>query len=726
MSLRRRVLPAIHNGVSQQPPILRSSDQTEDELNTWAIMAEGIGKRPPTEHLAVLSGVNLTNSFVHHINRDTTERYIVVITQTGIRVFDHLTGAEKTVNAPGGYGYLTGGKFRAVTVADYTFIVNTTKLCQLATAGSDVTYDPDYFRWLNSRPVNTAGDLAYDAVWGGAVGGAPLQYNPNLSAGSYAGELASIEKLPETAANGTMYKIIGSAETGFSSYYVRRNGAVWDETVANGLRNAIDATTMPHALVREPNGTFTFAPFSWANRTVGDEDSNPPPSFIGRNINDVFFYQNRMGFLVDENVVLSCAGDFGNYWRNTVVDYVASDIIDVAVTTSNVAILNYALAFNNGIMAFADQTQFSITNSEEGLTPESIAIRPVTSYQVNTNVRPVTMGTEVYYCGNQSDNSVVWEYTRQDDSDTLASAEVTAHCPKYLPSGLTKMIGATNHKAVFALTGGSTVYVYQYYWDGNEKIVSAWRKWDMGDTVVGAEFIDGYLYLLITRLGTLHLERLSLQPTAKPTEQDNQVYLDRRVKLTGVYNSGTNRTTYTFPYVPNQSRVRLVRSKTHPTAPGSLVNPATYQWTSAQVLTVLGQEPVDVTVGESYTMRFQFSRQFPLDYQGRPVSTGRLQLRTFTIYYSNTGFFRTEVKPYGSAAPANVEEVVPAKMSNFTGKVVGANDLTLNKPSFQTGSYSFQVYGDAAQCEIAVSNDTHVASTLVSAEWEGFYYSRAN
>lgn len=726
MSLRRRVLPALYNGVSQQPPILRSSDQTEDETNTWAMMAEGVGKRPPTEHLAILSGVDLTNALVHHINRDVTERYIVVISQTGIRVFDHVTGAEKTVNAPGGYGYLTGGSFRAITVADYTFIVNANKVGALAPLGADASYDPDYYRWLNNRPVNAAGDLAYDGVWGGAVSGAALQYRPNLAGGTFAGELPSIEKLPETAPDGTMYKIVGSAESGFASYYVRRKGAVWDETVANGLRNALDAATLPHALVREPNGTFTFAPFSWANRTVGDENSNPPPTFIGRKIQDVFFYQNRLGFLVDENVVFSCAGDFGNFWRNTVLDYIASDVIDVAVTTANVAILNYALPFNNGIMAFADQTQFSITNSEDGLTPESIAIRPVTSYQVNTRVRPVTLGTEVYYCGDQNGSSIVWEYTRQDDVDSLAAAEITAHCPNFIPSGLTKLIGATNSKALFALTGTRYVFTYQYYWNGNEKIVSAWRRWDFGDPVVAGEFLDDSLYLMINRGGVLHLERLNIEDGAMPTEQNFQVFLDRRVKLTGTYNPATGRTTYTFPYAPNQSKVRLVRSKTHPTTPGSLVNPATYEWRSATTLSVLGEEPVDVTAGELYEQRLVFSRQFPVDYQGRPVTTGRLQMRTFTVYFSRTGFFRTEVRPYGSATDPQIEEIVPAKMTDFTGRIVGSQELTLNTPTFETGSYSFQIYGDAAQCSIALTNDTHVGATFVSAEWEGFYFSRAS
>ncbi len=725
MSLRTRTLPALYNGVSQQPPILRSSDQQQEELNTWAALANGVGKRPPTEFLSAVNGQILENTYIHYINRDVSERYVVLITPEGVRVFEHDTGIEKTVNAPGGFGYLTDGKFRAVTVADYTFIVNTEKKCEMAALGSDATYDPDYYRWLNNRPVNAEGNLYIGLGYTDFFSGRRMQYAPNQGDGLYSGEVPSIEKLPETAANGTMYKVTGSIDTGFVSFYVRRNGAVWDETVANGLVNAISAPSMPHCLVREADGTFTFAPFSWQNRRVGDQNTNPNPTFIGRSIKDVFFYQNRIGFLVDENVVFSCTGDFGNFWRNSSLDYVATDVIDVAVTTSNVALLQYALPFNNGIVVFSDQTQFSLSNSEEGLSPESIAIRPVTTYEVNSKVRPVTIGSEIYYCGDVNGSSIVWEYTRQDGSDGLSAAEITAHCPSYIPAGLTKLVAAPNAKALFAITGTGLVYVYQFYWNGNEKAQSAWRKWDIGDPVISAEYIDGYVYMLINRPGGLQLERIHLEQNAKPVEQTFQVHLDRRVKLNGIYEPVTGRTYYTLPYSANQAKIRVIRDKFHPTAPGSLVNPATYQWTSPTTFSVLGQGIGDVTVGELYEQYFEFSRQFPQDYQQRPISTGRLQLRTFTVYFDNTGFFRTLVSPYGNATEPQVEEVIPAKIADFTGKVVGSSDLMLSRPSFQTGSYSFQVYGDAAQCVIALSNDTHVGATFVSAEWEGLYFNRA-
>ena len=724
MTLRSRVLPALFNGVSQQPPLLRSPDQNEAELNTWSVLAEGVAKRPPSKHLAWLGDIS-ESAFIHHINRDVTERYIVVIDAGVIKVFDHETGAAQTVNyITGDIDYLAGGEFRATTVADYTFIVNINTPCKMQIDEDYDLAEPVHYRWMNRNAVG-ADISGFSGVYTTVATGAPLQYLPGPSAGTYTGELASVDKLPETAANGTLYKITGSAETGFVSFYVVRNGAVWDETRATGLRNDIDSTTMPHCLVREADGTFTFAPFSWAARKVGDAETNPIPTFIDRTIRDVFFYQNRLGFLVDENVIFSCAGDFGNYWRNTILDYVASDVIDVAVTTSNVAILNFAIPFNDGIIAMADQTQFSLTNGDEGLSPESIAIRPIMDYEVNTAVRPVRIGSEVYFCGDMNDSSVVWEYTRLEETDAMSAAEITAHVPHYLPAGVTKLVAAPNLKALFAFTGTTDVYVYQFYWNGAEKAQSSWRKWTFDGNVIGGEYLSGSLHILIERGTDTSLEVIDLEPSSKPAEQDHQVYLDRQLPVTGVYNGTTDKTLFTLPFDANQGNFQLIRGKTDPTRPGSLIDPSQYTWLNGYQLTVPGNEAVECTSGEAYRMELQFSRQYPLDYQARPVTTGRLQLRTFTINYTGTAFFQTVVSPYGQALAPDIEDIVPAKLTDFTGKVIGSADLQLNQPSYQTGSYSFQIYGDADQATVALVNETHVGSTFVSAQWEGFFFSRS-
>lgn len=727
MSLTTRALPGLYNGVSQQPAILRAADQTEDEINTFATLAVGVEKRPPTQHIARVSDGLSAGAFIHHINRDSSERYIVIVEQGAIRVFDHATGAPLTVNAPGGLGYLDapGGAYRAVTVADYTFIVNTTRVCSMDAAGADLVPDAGYAIWPNNFPPMTLGYLGGDDLFSGGA----YQYPVNTNGATFlAGEVTSVEKLPENAPQGALYKVTGSTQASLVSFYVVRNGAVWDETVGPGLINAIDPATMPHALVRNADGTFSFAPFSWAPRRVGDLGANPPPSFIGRVIRDLFFYQNRLAICSDENTIFSCAGDFGNYWRSTVFDYIDSDVVDVATTSAKVSIIQFAVPFSSGALLFSDQTQFGLSNGENGVTPSSVAIRPVAHYPVNTKVRPVILGGEVYWCHDRAGSTVVREYARNADTDASTAADITAHVPSYVPSGATRLIGAPEINALFVLHGTADVYVYQFYWSGTDKVQSSWRKWKFDGNVIGGEFLDGQLYLLIQRPEGVFLERADLRAGAKPADAVHPVFLDRLARPTAAsFSTDTGLTTFTLPYAPDQGTFQLVRLGSHPTRPGSLVDPSTYQWgPDGTVMTVPGDEAGSPCVGgQAYLMRFVFSRQFPLNFKGQPMTTGRLQLRTFTINYADAGFFKTEVQPYGTAMVADIESIVPAKQANFTGKIVGNADLKLNRPVLHTGSYSFQVYGDAAQAIIALSNDTHVGSSFVSAEWEGFFFSRA-
>lgn len=128
MSLLTLNLASIHNGVSQQPPQLRSPDQSEALENTWASVADGLVKRPPTEAVAKLDDAPLANAYIHDINRDATERYQVIVANGVIRVFD-AAGVEQTVEAPAGWGYLAdvadyGLDLSLTTIADYTFVVN--------------------------------------------------------------------------------------------------------------------------------------------------------------------------------------------------------------------------------------------------------------------------------------------------------------------------------------------------------------------------------------------------------------------------------------------------------------------------------------------------------------------------------------------------------------------------------------------------------------------------
>ena len=79
MPLVSRTIPNLVQGVSQQPEVLRLSSQATTQLNGFSSVVEGLKKRPPTNNIAKLSSSTFGNAFLHTINRDVAERYIIVI-----------------------------------------------------------------------------------------------------------------------------------------------------------------------------------------------------------------------------------------------------------------------------------------------------------------------------------------------------------------------------------------------------------------------------------------------------------------------------------------------------------------------------------------------------------------------------------------------------------------------------------------------------------------------
>jgi len=92
-------IPNLLNGVSQQPDTIRLPNQAETQENGLSDVVYGLGKRPPSIHVAKLNSDTFTNSKIHFINRDSTERYTVLINNGSIKVYD-LNGNQKTVVAP--------------------------------------------------------------------------------------------------------------------------------------------------------------------------------------------------------------------------------------------------------------------------------------------------------------------------------------------------------------------------------------------------------------------------------------------------------------------------------------------------------------------------------------------------------------------------------------------------------------------------------------------------
>ncbi|WYW04239.1 tail protein [Pseudomonas phage vB_PpuP-Kallioja] len=151
MGLVSQSVKNLKGGISQQPDILRFSNQGAAQINGWSSETQGLQKRPPTKYIKRLypAGALGTKPLVHMINRDSSEQYYVTFTGGGLVVHD-LNGTEYAVRGYNGYANCANPRvdLRLITVADYTFVTNR----NVVTALGGTLTQPAY-SWLGQRAL---------------------------------------------------------------------------------------------------------------------------------------------------------------------------------------------------------------------------------------------------------------------------------------------------------------------------------------------------------------------------------------------------------------------------------------------------------------------------------------------------------------------------------------------------------------------------------------------
>ena len=388
-------------------------------------------------------------------------------------------------------------------------------------------------------------------------------------------EVAQFGYLPGSKVpSGFVAKVSGDRSSGQDDYFVKWMDGVWKEAaqpvypggVANdgngkhnnptllvNARTTIKNTTMPVQLYKN-FGTvnnvadsiyFVLETVDWGVREKGDTSSNPFPSFANYTgtalytINDIFFHRNRLGFVSDENVILSEVGSYFNFFHTTVLSVLDTAIIDVAVSNNQVAILKSAIPFQESLILFSDLQQFKLT-SDQFLTPTSVTVDVATNFETSTDAKPVAAGKTIFFPFQRGAYSGIREYFIDVASETNDANEISAHVPEYINGVVKKLAVSSNEEVLVVLssTNRKEVGVYKYYYNDKEKLQSSWSKWTFDADVIDVAFVGSVAFLLFRRgdgaNDKVYLEKLNLSVDSATAVEDDKIgiLLDRRVKLT--------------------------------------------------------------------------------------------------------------------------------------------------------------------------------------------------
>ena len=551
-------------------------------------------------------------------------------------------------------------------------------------------------------------------------------------------QIADVTRLPIQCADGYKLKITNAADFEADDMWVEfetTNNATsgpgtWIETNAPGITYEFDPLTMPHQLVRQADGSFTFGPVTWADRDIGDDvNSNPNPSFVGNTIRNMFFYRNRFGFLSGEFLVMSKAKSFFNFWNGSAATAAANDPIDISASSTKPIFLNYVRNSAAGLVLFSDNEQFLLSTDSDVLSPTSAKINAVSSYESDNKIQAVNLGTSIAFVSKTPLWTRLFELFEISTTTPPYMFDQTKIVPELIPSTIDNVVASAGQGLVsFGQTGSSTLYQYRFYQLGEKRAASTWYKWDLTGTLLDQFFDVSTFYTVVADGSNVYVESIDLTQASDtgfltlPTGEKTDVCMDLfDVNPYRTYDSTTDKTKLYLPFTHVSGKTLAV------TALGGLIGASNVGGVGAILYpTVAGSAPnqyveidgdyrgLNVIIGYIYEMKLDVPRLYPTQKEGEEGIKAD--------YTSNLIIHRVKVST-GLSGPVTYNvNLTGIPNRTQTVSVNRPNQYILNNVNITADAvHDVPIYQRNENISLSIVGDTPLPVSLLGMNWEGRY-----
>ncbi len=301
-----------------------------------------------------------------------------------------------------------------------------------------------------------------------------------------------VAELPSQCFDNYLVKVNNTDDAEADDYYVRfyaeapgiPGAGTWTETVAPGVKTTLNSSTMPHALIRQADGSFTLDALNtesafggWAAREVGDETTNPEPTFVGRKVSNLFFFSNRLGFLSEDAVIMSQPGDYFNFFSGSAIAVSDADPIDLTASSTIPAILKGVVGTAKGLVLFAEKSQFLLASQELVFSSATVKLTEISNYSYKSDVLPLNSGVSIAFLSENQTYSKVMEMAVDSVENRPDVADITRAVPEYLPPRFIWGEVLPNNNMLVYGEGTENVYVFKFFNNGESRELAGWSRW---------------------------------------------------------------------------------------------------------------------------------------------------------------------------------------------------------------------------------------------------------
>ena len=461
------------------------------------------------------------------------------------------------------------------------------------------------------------------------------------------------------------------------------------------------------------SGTQYSAP-QWDDAIVGDDVTNPEPSFVGKTINKMLFFRNRFSILADEYIVMSRPGDFTNFFAKSAITFIASDPVDIAASSEYPAILFDGIQTNTGLVLFSKNQQFMLTTDSDVFSPQTAKINALSTYNFNFATNPISLGTTIGFLDNAGKFSRFFEMSEVQREGEPEIIEQSAVVSRLFEKDL-KLISNSRENSVifFSEEGTSTLYGYRYFDNIRERKLAAWFKWTLTGEIQYHCMQDDFLYVVVRNNNKDQLLKFAIKmDSATFALAENRVHLDHLMSTSGwSYNSTTGKSTkakptglestnqlaaYDIDSGTNQGRYGLI------TIDGSNLE-LDGDWSGETFL-----------IGYQFTMNVEIPTIYVTRQEGEAYksdSRSNTILHRASFAFGPVGLYETTLSRLGRNDYTEVFEV------GLANQYLANSETVVNNNKL----YSVPIYDRNTNVTLKVKSTHPAPATILYMTWEGVY-----
>ncbi|QBJ01082.1 putative tail tubular protein B [Aeromonas phage HJG] len=544
----------------------------------------------------------------------------------------------------------------------------------------------------------------------------------------------STAHLPPYAPQGWVLEVQDNNGYKRNSFFLVSEGyngsnVTWREGVEGGQHLGFNLGTMPHVLVRESiiNGVphFKLRQGEWELRAVGNDITNPFPSFVGSYVQSVGTFQNRLFLTAGESAVFSRTNEFFNFFRETVQVQSDSDPWDAFSDSEKINLIKNSLVLDGDAVFFAESGQF-IVSGDKPLTPSNGVFKQMTSFPMNVIAKPAITGESIMFAYDAGNYSGIREMFTDSDKDTKQARPITEHVEKMIQGKVQQLSSSPNSNILLVRSSveRNVVYVYDWMWNGPDKVQAAWHRWvfDPNCKILHCQFVQDNLYIVVLHGGKVYLE---LIPLVNDDDEQGMMFpcrLDSRVDVTATWNPELGYWWFDAPRdIPAnelhnwrlvmgegcfpEERGLPVEFTKSPTPKRYIVNAELAEIDPVQSNTVR------LTLGRTYLSRYVLTQPFIRDQSGNVMSIDDITIGRVSINYTESAEFTAYVN----------DDINHQWMYPFSGRVMGDIRNTVGFAKLRSGTFPFPVRLKSHRSRIEVQSDSHYPLKIRGFEWEGSY-----